>query len=133
MFSTIKSAIEIRNDVIFAYVYGSIVDSGMTFYRDIDLGIYVAEMDKTVNWNYEIEIAADIEKRLRNEGFDIPVDARVINRSEVLYVHEVIQGKLLFVKDEDLWADFVVDVSKRYDDIYPLWEHFMKEALHHES
>ncbi|MBI3815915.1 MAG: nucleotidyltransferase domain-containing protein [Nitrospinae bacterium] len=130
--SIVKAKLEARDDIIFAYIYGSIVEPEMTFYRDIDIGIYVADMKKAKEWNYDIRIGIDIEKVLRSEGFGIPVDIRVINISDVLYVHKVIQGRLLFVKEEDLWADFVVDISKRHDDIYPLWEHFMKEALYHE-
>src|SRR3989338_1521114 len=102
--SIIKSEIENYEDILFAYLYGSLVDHEMPFVRDI-------------------------EKRLKDEGFYIPVDVKVINMSDVLYVHDVIRGRLLFVKDESLWADFVVEVSKKYNDFYPLWDHFMKEAL----
>lgn len=126
--SIIKCEIEGREDIIFAYIYGSLIDHEMTFYRDIDIGIYVADMEKAKEWNYEIKISNDIEKVLRGEGFGIPVDVRVINASEVLYVHKVIQGRLLFVKSEDLWADFVVDVSMRYNDIAPVFNHYFSEA-----
>lgn len=125
--SIIKAELEVR-DIIFAYIYGSLVDPKMTFYRDIDVGIYAADMEKAKEWNYEIKISNDIEKVLRGEGFGIPVDVRVINASEVLYVHKVIQGRLLFVKGEDLWADFVVDVSMRYNDIAPVFNHYFSEA-----
>lgn len=131
--SIIKDGLEARDDIIFAYIYGSLIDPEMTFYRDIDVGIYVADMEKAKEWNYDIRIGVDIEKVLRREGFSIPVDVRAINSSDVLYVHKVIQGRLLFVKDEDIWADFVVDVSMRHGDIYPLWVHFTREALYHES
>ncbi|OGV98052.1 MAG: hypothetical protein A3I04_04085 [Nitrospinae bacterium RIFCSPLOWO2_02_FULL_39_110] len=127
--SIIKSEIENYEDILFAYLYGSLVDHEMPFVRDIDIGIYVSDMEKAKRWNYEVRIINDIEKRLKDEGFYIPVDVKVINMSDVLYVHDVIRGRLLFVKDESLWADFVVEVSKKYNDFYPLWDHFMKEAL----
>ncbi|OGW06083.1 MAG: hypothetical protein A2889_10545 [Nitrospinae bacterium RIFCSPLOWO2_01_FULL_39_10] len=126
--SIIKSELEGREDIVFAYIYGSLVDPEMTFYRDIDIGIYAADMEKAKEWNYDIRIGIDIEKILRSEGFGIPVDIRVINISDVLYVHKVIQGRLLFTKDEDLWADFVVDVSMRYNDIAPVFNHYFNEA-----
>src|SRR3972149_2548439 len=126
--SIIKSELEGREDIVFAYIYGSLVDPEMTFYRDIDIGIYAADMEKAKEWNYDTRIGIDIEKILRSEGFGIPVDIRVINISDVLYVHKVIQGRLLFTKDEDLWADFVVDVSMRYNDIAPVFNHYFNEA-----
>lgn len=126
--SLIKGELEGREDIIFAYIYGSLVEPEMTFYRDIDIGIYVADMKRAKEWNYDIGIGIDIEKVLRSERFGIPVDVRVINASDILYVHKVIQGRLLFVKDEDLWADFVVDVSMRYNDIAPVFNHYFSEA-----
>ena len=126
--SIIKGELEGREDIIFAYIYGSLIDHEMIFYRDIDVGIYVSDMGKTKDWNYEIKIAIDIEEKLRSEGFSIPVDIRVINISDVLYVHKVIQGRLLVTKDEDLWADFIVNISMKYDDIAPVFDHYFKEA-----
>lgn len=124
--SVVKSFLEKYNEIVFAYVFGSFVDPEMLFFRDIDIGIYVKDY-KDSDWHkYEIDLPIDLEKTLK---YKYPVDVNVINRADIFLVKNVIQGELLFAKDEDLWADFVVYYGKVYAGEGEQILRYMKEAI----
>ncbi len=123
--SIIKSFLEKYDKILFAYVFGSFVDKEAPFFRDIDIGIYVRYY-KDSDWHkYEIELPLSLEKVL---DYKYKIDIVVMNKADMFLLKNIISGELLFVKDEDLWADFVVYWAKVYatDGKYIL--HYMKEA-----
>ncbi len=123
--SILKSGLESHDKINFAYIYGSFVDPEMDFFRDIDIGIYVDNFKDSDWWDYEISLVIELDRLL---NYKYPVDLRVINKSNVLFLHSVIQGELIILKDEDLWSDFVVSVSLKYNDIVPLFYNYCREA-----
>jgi predicted nucleotidyltransferase len=126
LISIIKSELLKHEEIVFAYIYGSFIDREMPFFRDIDVGIYVSNYKKQ-DWDkYEIILPIDMEKSL---NYKYPVDVKLLNNAETIFSYRVICGELLFTRDEDIWADYVVYISKRYADFYPFWLHYMKEAV----
>lgn len=121
----IKTELERHNEIAFAYIYGSFIEPEMPFFRDIDIGIYLKDYKATDYLKYEIELSIELEKLLR---YKYPIDLRIINKSDTLFAYNVIQGELLFIRDEDLWTDFVVYVSLRYNDVASLFNHYFKVA-----
>lgn len=124
--STVTMVLHRHEEIVFAYIYGSLVDSETEFFRDIDVGVYTKNYKDHEKIDYELDLSIELDKLFDHK---YPVNLRVINRVDILFMHSVIQGRLLFANDDDIWTNFVVDASKQYSDIYPLWEHFMKEAL----
>lgn len=124
--SIIKAELQSDEGIIFAYIYGSFIDHETPFFRDIDIGIYVNNYKKE-DWDrYELILPIELEKSL---NYKYPVDVKLLNNAEVIFSYRVICGELLFTRDEDIWADYVVYISKRYADFYPFWLHYMKEAV----
>jgi predicted nucleotidyltransferase len=123
--SVIKSFLEGDDRIVFAYIFGSFVDPEIPFFRDIDIGVYIRDYRKSDWQRYALKLPNELEKQL---NYRYPVDLSIINEADILLVKNIIQGNLLFVKDEDLWADFVVDASMRYNDIAPLFDYYFKEA-----
>lgn len=122
----IKTELQGDERILFAYIYGSFVDPEMPFFRDIDVGIYVSNYKKE-DWDkYEISLPIELEKAL---SYKYPVDVKLLNNAEVIFSYKVINGLLLFTRDEDLWANYVVYISKRYADFYPFWLYYVKEAV----
>ena len=121
----IKAELERHDEIAFAYIYGSFIDPEIPSFRDIDIGIYLKDYKDTDQLKYEIELSIELEKCLQ---YKYPVDLRVINGSDILFMHNVVQGELLFTRDEDLWTDFVVYVSAKYNDIASIFYHYFKEA-----
>ncbi|MBI3592110.1 MAG: nucleotidyltransferase domain-containing protein [Nitrospirae bacterium] len=122
----IKSSLEKNPEIIFAYIFGSFVDPEMPFFRDIDIGIYVKDYKESDWHRYEIELPLELEKILE---YKYPVDVNVVNRADILLIKNIIQGELLFTRDEDLWADFVVYHAKLYADEGEIILYYMKEAI----
>ncbi len=124
--SVIKSFLEKHDEIIFAYVFGSFVDNEMPFFRDIDIGIYVRDY-KDSDWHkFEIDLPLVLEKSFE---YKYPIDVNVINDADIFLIKNVIHGELLFVKDEDLWAEFVVYHGKIYASDGERILRYMKEAI----
>jgi predicted nucleotidyltransferase len=123
--SAIKSLLEGDERIVFAYIFGSFVDPEMPFFRDIDIGVYIKDYQKSDWQRHAMALPNDLEKQL---SYRYPVDLSIANDADIMLAKNIIQGELLFVKDEDLWADFIVDVSMRYNDIAPLFDYYFKEA-----
>ena len=107
--SIIKNIIDYfskRDDVVFAYIYGSFVLE--KYFRDIDIGLYTK---KTVK---EVYLESDISYDLFSIT-DYQVDVKIINGAPVNFQMTLLQkGILLFCNDENKRTDFIENVSKRY-------------------
>lgn len=121
----ISTSLKKRQEVIFAYLFGSFIDPEMPFFRDIDVGIFIKPFSPYKAIELEIELSEEIGKAIKRS---YPVDVIVINNLNPLFARKVITGKLLFTKDEDFWIDFVVNTSMKADDIAPLFYQSFKEA-----
>ncbi len=126
LISLIKHELLAHDEILFAYIYGSFVDPDVPFFRDIDIGIYVNNY-KNEDWERsELILPLELEKSL---NYKYPIDVKVLNNAEIIFSNRVICGRLLFARDEDIWTDYVVYISKRYADFYPFWPRYMKEAV----
>ncbi len=116
----IREILKKREEIVFAYIFGSFLDN--LFFRDIDIGIYLKNIAKKEAFNYEIELGYEIESKIK-----IPVDLRIINFAPLYFQFHILQGKILFIKDEELWANFLDLTLRKYLDFKPLREEFLKE------
>ena len=118
----IKKSLADKEDIIFAYVFGSFID--YLPFRDIDIGIYSNNFHKENQVNKEIEISLELEQLVQ-----FPVDVHILNHAPLYFKFSVIHGELLLVKDEDYWADCVDIITRKYLDEKPLREQFLQEAF----
>lgn len=114
LISIIKSELLKHEEIVFAYLYGSFVDSEMPFFRDIDMGIYV---DKNIIsakqfMDYSINLSLELESVLKK----YPVDVVILNNAPLNLAFKITQGELIFVKDEDLRTNFVAKIWSLYND-----------------
>lgn len=101
-----------RMEIIFAYLYGSFVDQEL--FRDIDLALYLNGIEKERAMDYLLEVSLDIEKIA-----GIPVDVKTLNNAPADYQYNVVSGKMLFSKNEELRSCFVERVVNKYLDMAP--------------
>lgn len=111
-----------RNDVVFAYVYGSFAE-GLQFH-DIDVGVYISEIRKEESTFYSLELAQRFSNELR-----IPIDVRVLNFAPVLFLYHVIQGNLISERNEEIRIHFVEQIVQRYLDLKPMVRRAVMEAF----
>ncbi len=121
----IDTCLQKKEDVVFAYLFGSFIDPEMSVFRDIDLGIFISPFSTNKAFELEIELSEEIRKAI-NRSY--PVDVLVINNLNPLFARKIITGELLFTKDKRLWIDFVVNTSMKADDMAPLFYQTFKEA-----
>ncbi len=115
LISKLRSFFEKREELIFAYIYGSFAE-GLAF-RDIDVAVYVNEQavpkDKALDYGLKISAQGEMEIRVSH------LDVRVINYAPVGLKYYATKGILLFSKNEELRCDFLENTWKLYFDLLP--------------
>lgn len=114
--SKIKEYLNKREEVLFAYIFGSFVRSDE--FSDIDIALYV---DGERPLKYEFEIEDDLEAMLK-----IPIDVRVINNAPVSFSYGVLKDGLL-IKDNDIRSDFQAMKFKEYMDYVHLRDAYIRD------
>jgi len=138
LFATLRESLRARQDVLFAYLYGSFGE-GLPFH-DIDVGVYLT-MEREDVW-VDVELARELERAVGRAQITcqsggnkeakrprIPVDVRVLNRAPAVFSYHVVRGRLLFSRDEDVRVPWVAQTVSRYLDLKPLRHAALKEAM----
>jgi hypothetical protein len=113
-----------QSEIVFAFLYGSFLTE--TFFRDIDIGIYVNQMSPAEFSTYENRLAYLLAKE---SNFSWPMEVKIINIAPVSFDFQVMRGKLLFTQDDDLLSDLMVATARKYLDMAPLRRHYIREAM----
>ena len=95
----IKKALEQNQNVIFAYLYGSVATGKTHKFSDIDIAVYLQDYT-----------ADNFLKILASLPTDIPyeIDVRVLNMVPPLLRYSIIKnGRLLFTRNSRMTKDFV--------------------------
>jgi predicted nucleotidyltransferase len=123
LFSQLKGRLEDRQEVLFAYLYGSSL-TGDPF-RDIDLAIYAdsTKVHKGRVLSYELELSGGLHYEL---GF--PIDIKILNYAPLSFQFRVLKtGKVL--KDNlGKRTDYIEEVSSRSFD-YIFFKRSFEEEL----
>lgn len=121
----LKENLLLRPEISFAYLHGSFLDEGLPFH-DIDVAIYlVPERTEEIDvFDYEMELSVELTRLLC-----FPVDVHVLNGAPLGFQHSVLQGELLFARDEDFLADFIEKVSLEYMEFAYLGRLYLREVL----
>jgi hypothetical protein len=95
-----------KNDVVFAYLHGSFIESRI--FRDIDIAIFVRKSMR------DIELESDLSYELTDKtGY--PVEVRIINNASIAFQMAVLRkGRLLISKANNVRTDFIENTSRRY-------------------
>jgi len=110
---SLKTYFEGRDDIAFAFLFGSAARGRVRREGDVDIAVYF-KPEKEVEWEafnrtYEGEnrIALDLERLLKKE-----VDLVVLNRARAVIADEIIRkGKPLILRDRGIFLDFLCIIS----------------------
>lgn len=111
-----------REEVIFAYTYGSFPEGAP--FHDIDLGVFTSGISEKDAINYMLDLAQRLSEEVR-----MPLDVRVLNFAPVTFLYHVIQGDLVLDSDEEIRSRFVEQVIRKYLDLKPRIRMAIKEAF----
>jgi predicted nucleotidyltransferase len=118
----LKDFLRSRDEVVFAYVFGSFLEEET--FHDIDIGIYLSEIPQEQSTQYGLALSQILSSNLR-----IPVDVRILNFAPASFFYHVIRGKLIIDKDEEISAKLTERTIQRYLDLKPLVYRGIKEAF----
>ena len=104
----IKSILIIDDNIEFSYIFGSFIQDN--FFRDIDIGIYLKNINENEVFDYEFKISNEISLKCK---IDIElIDVRVLNFAPFPFLVNVFKdGILLFTKDEKFLTDLIEKTS----------------------
>ena len=103
-----KTLLENKNDIVFAYIFGSFPNAPS--FRDIDIGIYVKEIMKDDVFDYELRLADEIAAAV-NVPFDI-IDVRILNHAPGHFLNSIFcRGTLLFCNDQKFLSELIENTS----------------------
>ncbi|PMQ00882.1 MAG: nucleotidyltransferase [Dictyoglomus sp. NZ13-RE01] len=117
----VKKELEKRENIIFAYIFGSFVNSEK--YNDIDVAIYVSDFDREKVLEIEFELEKILEDKIKK-----PFDVRIINEAPLGFVYNVLINKIIIVdKDSLLRSDFESLTFRKYFDYKHLIDEYLRE------
>jgi len=122
LFERLRDFLRSREEVTFAYVFGSFLQEEA--FHDIDIGVYLSEIPQEQSTQYGLALSQTLSSSLR-----IPVDARVLNFAPASFLYHVIRGKLILERDEEVTATFAEQAIQKYLDLKPLVYRGIKEAF----
>ncbi len=104
----IKQIISKRKEIVFAFVFGSFLDSPS--FRDIDIGVYVKDFKKDKIFDYELELSKIIANAC-NLPFDI-IEVKVLNLTPNSFLNNIFsRGKMLFSKNDQFLSNIIENTS----------------------
>lgn len=122
----IINALKPREEIKFAFIYGSFYDpqgDNLPF-RDIDVGVYTQGINEKTAVYYEFDLSEQLSTLVK-----MPVDVRVINFAPLTFQFHVVRGQLIIDNDEDPRCEFMEHVARHYLDMKPLYIRAIKEAF----
>jgi len=118
----IAALFEAKQNILFAYVFGSFV--GKNEFSDIDIGVFAAE--ETIEG---LDLELKLEEEIRSL-VHFPVDVRMINRAPCSFVYRLIKdGRLVKDSAPSRRADFEGLVFKKYSDFSFYRKQYLREVI----
>ena len=107
-----------KDEIIFAYIYGSVARNQDTRLSDIDLAIYIDEDKKPAAgpFGYRSDLITELQPLAGND-----IDLIILNEASNLLAYQVFkEGRLLFNKDPDLRTKVHAKTVDKYLDFLPM-------------
>jgi len=124
----IRTIIKPHQEILLAYLYGSVVNGPFTTHSDIDIGLYTTLETLENRWfpiqlKNELENNLDLDFQPKHE-----IDIRIINQASPKYQYSVIfQNPRIFIRDEHVRVEFEKNVLLKWYDMRHTWENFYNE------
>lgn len=107
-----------KEEIIFAYIYGSVARDQANRLSDIDLAVYIDEDKKPEAgpFGYRSDLITELQPLAGND-----IDLIILNDASNLLAYNVFkEGKLLFNKDPDLRTRVQARTVDKYLDFLPM-------------
>ena len=124
LYENIKKILSNKNEIIFVYLYGSSLKVENP--NDLDIGIYI---DATIikeedEFDYSNRLSVELSYEFKKE-----IDVVILNYASLGLLKNVIQGKILLSKNDNIKDEFIERVISEYMDYYYYSKEYLKEVL----
>jgi len=117
----IKKVLKGHEEILVAYLYGSMVKGYEGKRSDIDVGLLLKE-DFEAEALYLAQVAGEIKEKC---GLDREVDVRILDKRPYRFLHQVIkEGGVILCRDEGKRVRFETSVIDGYIDFKPFYEQY---------
>ena len=113
MTDKIRQFLEKREEISFAYIFGSFLEPEHISFRDIDVAVFLSKptIKKEEVFNYETKLSIELG-RFIDFSF-AKIDIKVLNFAPVSFQNNVFsRGNLLFAKDSNLLVSLIEKTSQ---------------------
>ena len=118
----IAETLAARDDIGFAYLFGSFVDGSSSF-RDIDVSVYFMGSDTRRNIQEGIELSVELTSKKAS-----PIVVRPLNDAPANIVYMCMRVEMLDNSEDDLRCSVTEQTHSEYFDIQPILQRALKEA-----
>ena len=126
----LKSELNSLSQVMFGYIYGSVLSSKNP--EDIDIAVYLSPMDfeklcldGELSLSFAIPLEMKLEEKLKRK-----VDIQVMNHAPLSFRYRVItDGKAIVDKDSNFRCDFEYLSRVEYYDFRPRRKEYLQEVM----
>lgn len=110
--NVLNNYLDADNNILFAYLFGSYAKGKEKESSDIDIAVYLQDINKNNYFDYKIKIKLDLEDILKHE-----IDIVILNFAPPFLKHQVISyGKLLKSNDNKKLNEFKIRSFYEYCD-----------------
>lgn len=104
----IKKTLKKERGIVFAYLYGSFLNAPS--FRDIDIGVYLNQINRTGIDDYELNIAEKIAAKI-DFSFEI-IEVKILNFAPDSFLNNIFsKGELLFSNNQELLTNLIEKTS----------------------
>lgn len=110
--------------VDFAYLYGSYAKGRSHPFSDLDIGVFVEDLDVKACLDLELSLALRLDEILEHT---VQSEVRVLNHLPLVVKGEILgEAKLIYSRAEDKRIEFETQVRTAYFDFLPVIQEYQK-------
>lgn len=111
-----------KTPVLFAYLYGSYAKGLSHSFSDLDVGVFVDDLDTRASLNLELSLSLCIDEALDHI---VQSEVRILNHLPLAVKGRIlIDAELIYCRDERSRVEFETRVRKAYFDFLPVIQQY---------
>ena len=127
LLASISPGIFNKYPVLFAYLYGSYATGIVHPHSDLDIGIYIENLQGNMHLELELSLSLEFDNLLKTEATS---EVRIINNLPLVILGNIVtEGDLIFSSDEIHRVEFETSVRSAYFDFLPVIRRYNNEYM----